>query len=61
MSHNFRYWCENLKMKLILGGVLLSIVIIIIIVIVVEVKKNDTSDDVTPTQKSITNQAAANQ
>ena len=58
MSHYFRYWCENLKMKLILGGVLLSIVIIIIIVIVVEVKKNDTSDDVTPTQKSITNQAA---
>ena len=54
--HYFRYWCEHLKMKLILGGVLLSIVIIIIIVIVVEVKKNDTTDDVTPTQKAITNQ-----
>jgi len=51
----FRYWWENLKMKLILGGVVLTIVIIIIVIIVVEVKKDDGGSDVVPTKQTIPN------
>ncbi len=54
----FRYWCENLKMKIILGGVLLTILIIIIVVIVLEVKKSDTSDSAQPTNPALTQQSS---
>jgi hypothetical protein len=53
-----RYWWENLKMKIILGGVLLSIVVIIIVIVVVEVKKSDgSSSEPQPTGQALTREA----
>ena len=55
MTQNYcRYWWENFKMKLILGGVVIVIVIIIIVIIVVETKKDDSNDVVSPTKPAIT-------